>query len=308
MSLYRELTDLGMTLGTHEGDPFVIVDSWETVAKANKIINETLFPDKWDEYEPVYRASHKIRGKSWSRPYEDLRLGTLNMSCYNDEWRLSNDPKLESWNTLKLYNSATPYLSSAPYLVPEGLLDLEDFLELMGVNWGFADEYAICDHCGNSIFRTEPDSYGWTPSFWHDKDTGEQICEECVENHFEDAYIEYCSTHLHPMTIIDPEDVGYIEIPITFEAGLYGGQNDDPQLIVDTINGPDVDPISILFTYQPSQFDTRFQVWVKPQDEDEALERLKQYKGLPYDPATEMKKALRGEHSDHVKVTRVEYT
>lgn len=180
-------------------------------------------------------------------------------------------------------------------------------------NWpddviGFSDEWSVCPNCSAYAFRHSPDSYSWAPCYLEFPD-GDQFCPQCweddkslIEDHIA-AWLEH-SRREGSITLIrqyDPAEYGWTQLDEKYQNGLYGGQNDDPKLIIELFQQQDP-PIDVLFTGYTGQFDITFFAWVRDSEVERALFALAKYHGLPFDPATEMSKALRGEHSDYYHV------
>ncbi len=173
---------------------------------------------------------------------------------------------------------------------------------IMDYNWGFSDEYTLCSNCG-TVLRTSPDSYGWQPDY--DQTDYGIFCSDCID---EDQYIEdrINQNKLVNKYLVSLEDHGWIMLDFKFDNGMHYGMNSDPKKIINILTNLDL-PIDVIFTGQPSQFYIDFQAWVNVEDVDRATKLLTDNNtDLPYDQATEMGKALKGQHSDHIKMETYE--
>jgi hypothetical protein len=151
--------------------------------------------------------------------------------------------------------------------------------------------------------RTSPDSHSWQADFF-DFD-GDRICGECIRTD-EDTESDYIEAHrnrnaLVNLYIADPGNHGYAQVPdLEYENGLHPGQNDNPGRIVEVLNKNHID---CLFTGDVGQFDVNWVAWVPAESLEDATRILSGANvKLPYDPGTEMAKALRDEHSDYIDV------
>lgn len=173
--------------------------------------------------------------------------------------------------------------------------------------WGFDDEYDMCDHedCEN-VIRFSPDSYSWQPDYWDSEIFG-RICSECLEKH--NYYEDYLAEHTNRNSLVNtwlvnPASYGWAVVDLDFSHGYYGGQRDNPKSIIRALNAHGID---LLFSGSVGQFDVEWVVWVHDDDVERATDiLLGSDTKLPYDPAVELSKSLRGEHSDYY--TRKEYT
>jgi len=149
--------------------------------------------------------------------------------------------------------------NTPPFIVPEGLKEMEDILE---ADWGFSDEYAMCDDTGK-VVRTSPDSYGWTPDYWL-RDS-EIICDIDPKE-----YIAECKNKLMNCNLVDPEEHGYVKIEKEFSTGLYEWANDDPKKLMEALNKEGID---VVFQVYPSQFTQDWEIYV-PKNQKKETERL----------------------------------
>ena len=114
--------------------------------------------------------------------------------------------------------------------------------------------------------------------------------------------------------VVNPEDHDWVKLDVDYENGMHSGQNDDPRKIIKVLKAAGID---VLFTGSVGQFDVNFSPWVRSQVLEEgegwcrtiASEAMHVLANtsvkLPYDPATEMAKALKGEPSQYYSRTQV---
>lgn len=161
-------------------------------------------------------------------------------------------------------------------------------------NTGFGDEWAICDDCYQTLIRTQPDCYSWTPDF-HVDDNG-ITCSECMEKDPE-AIIESCMNENRTLPdSIHPDDHGWWRVnPDSYESGCFPGQVADPSKILDKLGGGQTSICTktpegrFIYTPNPhklphidcvfsideaSQFYSWWSVWVRGDDLKAARERL----------------------------------
>lgn len=185
---------------------------------------------------------------------------------------------------------ATHPLAKSPYLVPDGLDTLDDLVTL-----GFEDDTKICCVCGP---------------------IGRESFSALV---YEDIYCklhtnacDYLESRINQprLTInesfLDSID-GWSQVPIEFENGLYGGQTDSPETIINILTHSNIDGF---FVAEASQFMIEFSVWVRTEDLARATSILEAahkagdlYQG--YDMATEFEKVLRGGSSPYIIVSHL---
>lgn len=142
-------------------------------------------------------------------------------------------------------------------------------------NWGFNDEYAICDGCYNNIFRTQPDCYAWTPEFYQAEDA--LLCKDCAQDCIEDAIDTIQAAiedNRQPRSLEWIFDLGEewkkVENPVypnsMWENGLYGGQTDSPLKqgqIVQSIRYQGMPLFQIVFRIYPGQFDVEWNTYIR---------------------------------------------
>jgi hypothetical protein len=171
-------------------------------------------------------------------------------------------------------------------------------------NYGFSDKYSSCENCGHLI-KTSPSCYGWQPDFWLDEENGCYVCAQCVIDNYVDEYIAACTNkpRKYVADFVNPAVHGWTKVPMDFQNGLHHGMNSDPKKITAALNAIHVDHI---YTAMPSQFYVDFNVWVHNDIDVETVKSYLEKVGtdLPYDIAIETDKALRGQHSDWIKVEK----
>jgi len=158
--------------------------------------------------------------------------------------------------------------------------------EKLGIELEWDDEWVMCDQCCKLV-RTQPNSYGWQPSYYAGDDG--DLCLECVDPVAVLSDLEG-KPHMALQLDINPEDHGYVKAnDQDYENGWYGGQDDSPNAIAEALE--ELGITRYLFRIDSvGQFDTRLSVYVH---EDEA-ERLR---GSPEgkckeDPAQVMSRGL----------------
>lgn len=278
----------------HDKDEtFTIVESWE--AWYIWITNVAIYSGNYRHYQKAIK--HRTNNPA---------LPTWNQIKYG--WTIKEDGGLKK---IKLLDDTRlgrqglfPMDDNAMFLEPG---DMEVYMawadELVG-QWGFSDEYDTCSACGK-VIQTGPDSYSWTPD-WIDTPWDSRIHVDCVDL---DVVLEmYRNKAKKALPDVFADRLlawdRLVKLDHDFENGFHQGMNDDPKKIRDFFKQHDID---IWFTYQSSQFYTTFQVLVQPEDEERAndlIDNVDAYQG--YDNATELGKALKGEHSDHFTVTTYE--
>lgn len=298
--------------------PFVIVSNWEALSVINDKLNAALAPEAWKGWRIVYIAVDKDAGGRTGGPFADMRLSgsTSDTPC-------------------------APTEGPSPYLVPEGLFAIDSFATTgfddehdvcSGCNtvvrtspdsYGWqprfhrhSDGDVSCAKCldapdyldahtnKNRMLNdglVNPADHGWTK----------------VDVDFENG--------LHPGQNDDPraimktlQDIG-LDVLFTGERGQFDTRF-APWVRWDEAMGNGTAPESCSLcdengTNETFEWDTDDKGWVcdscggttMTETRDpavaakEALE--KGTTKLPYDPGTETAKALRGEHSDYVKMT-----
>ena len=57
--------------------------------------------------------------------------------------------------------------------------ELETILDKAGYEMEWSDEWTTCEDC-NRAFRTQPDSYGWTPAGRYLESISAELCNDCI--------------------------------------------------------------------------------------------------------------------------------
>lgn len=135
---------------------------------------------------------------------------------------------------------------------------LDDYIQ-----WGFSDEYAVCDKTGKLI-RTEPDSYSWTPDFFVNDRTGEIVCGDYVRDNPEE-YIEWLLSNPEERanTILSEDDLeaaGFEKVEGDYESGWYD-RNDSPAEILEKAREEYPDALFIFNITGQGQFAIQYDLW-----------------------------------------------
>jgi len=154
---------------------------------------------------------------------------------------------------------------------PKWLAAIEK-LERLGcpISAEWSDEWVDCHECGKA-YRSQPDCYAWTKSWWYGPDDCEIICADCTRKNTLDEYLEWL-TESHERADLflndsDLEDAGWRRVDYDFASGLYGGQAVSPAKIATYLHKQGAD--RLLFKIDSvGQFDMDFSVWV-PADNTE---------------------------------------
>lgn len=155
---------------------------------------------------------------------------------------------------------------------PKWLKAIEN-LERLGcpISAEWSDEWVDCHECGKA-YRSQPDSYGWTKSWWLGPYDCEIICANCTKEYGTEDYLEYLSEHHdHADTFLDDgdlEDAGWRRVEEKFEHGLYGGQAANPKKIAAYLHRNGFDKL-IFKVDSVGQFDMDFSVWVPATEDDD---------------------------------------
>lgn len=130
----------------------------------------------------------------------------------------------------------------------------------------WSDEWII-NHSSGKAYRTSPDSYSWTPSYWMD-DNCEIWDQETVNKHTE-AYIDLIKNDYDRVSLfkLPLEDLGFKLLDIDYESGWYH-KNDNPKDILESLE-KQYPKHDIIFTgLTNEQFRTNFKVAIRPQAND----------------------------------------
>jgi hypothetical protein len=136
---------------------------------------------------------------------------------------------------------------------------LGEILEKIGCELEWEDEWSTCADCSRLV-RTEPDSYGWTPSYAILNEC-ELVCADCIKENPDDYLKELENNPLKAVTFdIDLEKQGYIHLDDKYENGWYG-TTDDPKKIAKGLRAKGVERF-IFAIDGKGQFNIEFSVWV----------------------------------------------
>lgn len=231
--------------GTYDGQPFLIVDDWESINSITAILNgykgELDFPYVFGDFD-----------KEFEKAKENLKQ--LSDAGIADGRLYRAEREVEQFENLKKYY--------------EWLRDndiAERHLDDFGIEIGFNDEFQLCGSCYKNVVRTSPDCWGWTPPLCTEEG---YICNTCAPE-FKDSVLEEYSNEAKSLPdIFDPEELGLVKInDRSFEHGLYGGQMDDPNAIIKVLNKQEID---VWFRVYPGQFDAHFDAYVRAGDIERA--------------------------------------
>lgn len=169
--------------------------------------------------------------------------------------------------------------------------------EIGEVEWGFNDEYQLCDDCSSIVIRTSPDSYGWTLEAYRDEE-GYLYCESCAQS-LQDDCISRTQDKIdngeEPISYPDIFKIGddwrSVDHPVynnhLWESGLHPGQNDSPLKqgkIVRSIRYNNTPIFQIIYRIYPSQFDISWDALIRVDpDSDITLDNLVEYTGKNID-------------------------
>ena len=191
-----------------------------------------------------------------------------------------------NWNTGTKYNQETREFD----VLDDTVNVLGFLLENMGCDCVFDDEYTACSNC-YKLIRTSPDSYGWEPSFLQVND--DIVCHDCLTPSDMEEWLESSADGKNVLVntgIIQPEDFGYEQVTERLANGFYGGQDDDPRVIIKSMKAKGIKRF-IFVSDGVGQFDVRFSVWLH-ESEKEKFHSLSDEERRGPDPAEMMKKAL----------------
>lgn len=232
-------------VGEYEGELFVIFEDWGSVYNATGIIN----------------GFNGLKNK----PY--IPKGSLVVSELDKvKDALSKDP--DNYNLKRTKDALLSHLLYEQYLASYNIdpIELDDIVE-----FGFSDEWDLCCECGK-VLRTSPDSYCWAAPLFIDAEG--YVCEECVASGKFDEYIleEYCNQEKSIPDSFDLDRLGLVKInKEPYQNGFHYGMDDSPQPIIKALNEQN---ISVWFKVYPSQFYIEFDVLVKQEQEQQAIDVL----------------------------------
>ena len=140
------------------------------------------------------------------------------------------------------------------------MLTVGEALTKLGCECEWSDEWATCSDCGRLV-RTQPDSYGWTRSYW-DSPAGYTHCHECVKEDPEE-YLEWLAGNDRAADTLDIglKEHGFVKFQGDFENGLHEGQASDPKLVGKALRAKGISRYVFVID-GCGQFDLRFSVWV----------------------------------------------
>lgn len=184
----------------------------------------------------------------------------------------------------------------------EGML-----LEKLGVETEWEDEWTYCHNC-EKLVRTQPDSYCWRP-YYYMFDYGDILCGDCILEDPEEYLTRLEGDPRKAITFdgIDLEEYGYKLLYENLENGFHGGQDDDPNVIAESLAKAGVDRFVFTIDYT-GQFDIQFSVYVH-----ESQFELVEFKNLKIkadiSPAEIMKRGLEnaGKALDELKGDGIRY-
>jgi hypothetical protein len=200
-----------------------------------------------------------------------------------------------NWNTVTRYNRETKQFDQLDNKASR----IGAILEKLGFELDWSDEVEECENC-YKLVSTSPSHYGWLPKYTVLE--GGTTCLHCLEENKEEYLEEIEGDHSKAMMFNwDLEELGYTKYDRDFENGWYGGQNDSPEVVAESLRKLGINRFVFEIT-DVGQFDIDFCVWIHNSEYNKELLDAKGVKSeLPYDPATEIGKALRGEKSDYYK-------
>ncbi|MHA2094586.1 MAG: hypothetical protein ACW98F_08155 [Candidatus Hodarchaeales archaeon] len=278
----QQIIENDTRIGQYDGSLFYIFDGWSTIREINEIMG---YSDEYDHRS----GSDKLdldQILTWVNSdilfpidLDDIEYfyNQLEIKSLIDNGQLSFidiKPDLERFNSIKDIILQYKEDFDLDYLN-------DDIKDLIGESeWGFSDEYNICQECDN-VLRTSPDSYHWTPDYYQDPE-GCQFCKECCDN---GDLIEYSIQHtqenidngIEPNSlawIFDLEDTWHIidsdpdsSYSSRWVNGLHGGQKDSPlkqgQIVRELKDNDGQSIFEIVFRVYPSQFDTEWDCYIR---------------------------------------------
>jgi len=165
------------------------------------------------------------------------------------------------WNSRGRWDREQSKYISTDFTMPR----IAKIFQKLGIEIEWEDEWTRCCECDKAV-RTQPDSYGWTRSYWED-DYG-PTCNECVQGNPE-PFIEWLvgNDSAANTLSIDLSQHGYVKLEGGFENGLHHGQNDDPCTIAKSLRKMGVERF-IFEIDGVGQFDLNFSVWVHKEEMD----------------------------------------
>ena len=251
----------------HEGEPIIAVDGWDDVKAASEDLREilracTLVYEVFDPSETDI-ADEEVLFNVKEEDVEDFEIQMAEFCRTQDIGLLKEMMSGTEAGKVVIYK-LNPFELLA---LQRGML--EDFNGM-----AFTDEYASCQEC-ESILRTSPTHYGWTPEYWL-SDYG-YVCTGCFKDNEEnqEAFMESVVRSIVeetaiPVSPVPLEDLGYEPLQDSdgirqFETGFHQGMDDSPMKLARKIyyGTKEEDRIIPLFTTNPSQFYISFEIYVK---------------------------------------------
>ena len=160
------------------------------------------------------------------------------------------------------WNSITKWVEGSETILDDTPARVATLLERMGVDLIWSDEYDSCVKCGK-VFRTSPDSYGWTRSYVDTEDG--RYCHECVSEDPESFLEDFENNPRKAWTLgyeIPLEDNGYVKVnEEEYCNGLHHGQTDNPEKIAIALRSQSIERF-IFAIDSIGQFDMDFSVYV----------------------------------------------
>lgn len=236
------------TYGELDGRDFVIIESWEQLNSFNAFLNG--YDKKFSGSEPYVPNDKTLK---------DIALELTE--------QLKQDPN--NWNLKGRAQNALDYLEYSQFLSNKGIerpASIDDY----DCDTGFSDQYSTCSCC-NSIISTDPGCYtALAPLITEDG----WVCDKCVAKGQADDFIleELCNKAASLPSKANIDRLGLVQInKETYQHGMFDGMNDSPEPIIKALNNENVD---CWFKVYPSQFYQEFDVLVKNEDQEKAIEIL----------------------------------
>jgi len=136
-------------------------------------------------------------------------------------------------------------------------------LERRGFELEWSDEWII-DYDANKAYRSSPDSYGWTPSYFI-KDSGKIVGK--ADYDLQDL-ADYLMNDPSRADTFDADfsDLGFEKGSDDFESGFHPGQTDKPEKIFADLHAKGYDVVFQID--RVGQFDMRFNVWTRSHESE----------------------------------------
>lgn len=200
--------------------------------------------------------------ESYAEPgYTDPESGLIATGDWNSRTvRRKVYPRvIPSWLTVKDPDATYEHIDNT---MPR----IGTILKKLGAELEWEDEWCACEEC-HKLFRTSPNSYSWTRSYWDSEGCG-YYCEACVIDDPED-YLESLEGNPRKANTLDLdlEKQGYRKVDIDFENGLHGGQDDNSEKIAESLRKLGVERF-IFEIDGVGQFEISFSVWVHETESD----------------------------------------